>query len=193
MTPEQQRQQQLLDGLPPVIIEDLKPDDDEDSDNTRLRGVPGASSPEPCAQRNTAQHPAGADFVGVPKDLNQQLGGEAKFLVTLPKSQHISISSSFSSMHLSAAHLQDTLSAVQQQSEQYGATSVTTVAQLLTETPRGSRSCSSSVTADLQLVSLSVEWHPEGAAFGVVGVVDRLSKIIPSCIELQLDSSGQYR
>jgi hypothetical protein len=54
-------------------------------------------------------------------------------------------------------------------------------------------SSGSAVTVDVQLVSIFVEQHPHGQSHGIVGTVQRLSKIIPGSGELAADGCGQYR
>jgi hypothetical protein len=157
-----------------VTIEDLKLDEDED----------------------VVQNPLTADVsfhtsdvhAGVPRDSDKdQLldASSSKFCVALPEFQHLSVDLSCSSMQLPASYLQARLASVQQQAsqqQQQGAA----WAELLPS------SSGSAVTVDVQLVWLSVEGHPQGLGFGVVGVVQRLSKIIPGCGELAADGHGRY-
>jgi hypothetical protein len=163
-----------------VTLEDLKLDDEENV----------------CCEQDVPDAPFNVPQVhsGVLKDLDkdEQLDDRSsKFCVALPKFQRISVDLNCSSIELPAPYLQARLASVQQQA-------IKQQQQLLQQGAAWAEllpcSSGSAMTVDVQLVWLSVEQHPQGLdAVGIVGVVQRLSKIIPGCGELTADGHGHYR
>lgn len=177
-----------------VINEDLLLDEDEQqADPKAHESLATATAPA------TAHAQAAADvFAGIPKNLDQQLD-ESKFFVALPCFNNVCIDPGFSGLQVPAAYLQDRLTAVQQQAARQqpqqqpklGATQGAAPAdgaaavQLLLPTSTASCSSGNIASASVQLVSLGVEWHPQGSGSGAVGIVQQLTQIMPSSVEMQ--------
>jgi hypothetical protein len=168
----QQHQQQL--GA--VTIEDLVLDDEEDN---RLANSLAVGT-------NTAAQV----HAGVLRDLDKDQQWDASsssFYVALPQFQLCTVDAERSSIQVPAPYLQSRLASVQQQASQLQQQHGAAWAELLPS------SSGSTVTVDVQLVSLMVAQHPLGQNHGIVGSVQQLSKIIPGSGELAADGCGQYR
>jgi hypothetical protein len=153
-----------------VIIDDLQLDSDEEE------------------QQQQQQQQAEQVEPFVPLDMP---AGACRILVSLPRFAPFAVQRSFSSLQLPASYLLQALSSSLQASckqQQQGWQSPGATAQLLLP------SCGCSCSVDLQLVAVAVEQHPQGSAWGAVGLVQRVSNVLQGAALLHAEQHGaSYR
>jgi hypothetical protein len=165
---QQHHQQQQLRQPSAVIIDDLQLDSDEE-------------------EQLQAEHVAPYVPLDMPHDA-------CRVLVALPCFEPCLIQHSFNSLQLPASYLLSALASAlvsckqQEQHQQYYQQSPGTAAQQLL--PSQGLSC----RVDLQLVAVAVEQHPQGSAWGRVGLVQRVSNMLHGAAVLQAEQHGDsYR